>query len=125
MLVSLDIDGTLEFGDPPGPLTMAAVAELQTHGFVVGSASDRVRRNQQELWDLHGVTVDFVGHKHHLLQVRERFASKGYVHIGDTLADRYYARQAGFEFWFAWEVPASGIGLWLLGQFPRTSARSR
>ena len=74
---------------------MQAVA---ARGCVIGSASDRPRSNQQELWDRHGVDVHFVGGKHHLPDVRERFDADRYVHIGDTDVDEHFARQAGFEF---------------------------
>ena len=36
LVVSLDIDGTMEFGEPPGPITVALVRELVDAGFVVG-----------------------------------------------------------------------------------------
>ena len=41
ILISFDIDGTLEVGDPPGPLTMDMVRIVQDKGFLIGSCSDR------------------------------------------------------------------------------------
>ena len=41
ILISFDIDGTLEVGDPPGVLTMAMVKRAQAQGSVIGSCSDR------------------------------------------------------------------------------------
>ena len=49
-LVSFDIDGTLEVGDPPGPITMAMVRRAQAHGCIIGSASDRPLPVQQAIW---------------------------------------------------------------------------
>lgn len=72
--------------------------EAKARGYVVGSGSDRVRSDQQRLWDIHGVDVDFMGGKHHLDKVRNQFEAARYIHIGDTEVDRYYAEAAGFEF---------------------------
>ena len=99
-LVSFDIDGTMEFGDPPGPITIEVVHAARDAGWIVGSASDRTRRDQQLRWDERAVPVDFVSHKHHLVEVRARFEAVTCIHIGDTDVDQYYATQAGFRFFF-------------------------
>jgi len=98
ILVSLDIDGTMEFGEPPGPVTVAIVRRLLAAGVVVGSASDRTRGDQEDCWRACGVGVAFVGGKHHLDDVRARFAAARYVHVGDTYVDEHYAGLHGFEF---------------------------
>jgi FMN phosphatase YigB (HAD superfamily) len=99
VVVSFDIDGTLWAGDPPGPIELDVVLAVAAQGCVIGSASDRPRANQVDLWARHGVEVAFVGGKHHLPEVRQRFADAArFVHIGDTDVDEHYARQAGFEF---------------------------
>ena len=97
-VVSFDIDGTMQFGNPPGPIAVDLARSLAQLGHVVGSASDRTRSDQSALWDQHGLEVSFVGGKHHLHEVRTRFAADHYVHIGDTDVDEHYARLAGFEF---------------------------
>ena len=112
-LVSFDIDGTMFFGDPPGTITLDLVHKAKQLGYIVGSASDRPRRNQQELWDEHRVEVDFVSHKHHLDQIRERFPAKRYVHIGDTDVDKYFAEMHGFDFYFVHELPEAGSEGWI------------
>jgi hypothetical protein len=96
--VSFDIDGTMEFGDPPGPVPASVARELVARGHVVGVASDWPRSSQQPLWSQHGVEPQFVGGKHHLHEVKARFAAARYVHIGDTEIDEHYALLAGFEF---------------------------
>lgn len=98
MLISFDIDGTMEFGQPPGPVPVSFVRELAADGHVIGSASDRTRSDQSLLWEQHGIDVAFVGGKHHLHEVREQFPAERHVHIGDTHVDEHYARLAGFEF---------------------------
>jgi hypothetical protein len=106
VVVSFDIDGTMEFGHPPGPVSVEFVRALADDGHVVGSASDRTRGDQTSLWELHGVAVAFVGGKHHLDDVRERFPAERHVHIGDTDVDAHFARLAGFEFLHADQLSA-------------------
>jgi phosphoglycolate phosphatase-like HAD superfamily hydrolase len=98
ILVSFDIDGTMEFGDPPGPVPAEVARELVGRGYIVGVASDWPRSSQQPLWSRHGVEPEFVGGKHHLHEVKEQFAADRYVHVGDTEVDERYALLAGFEF---------------------------
>ena len=113
ILVSFDLDGTLEVGDPPGPIPIAAVRKTQELGYTIGSASDRTRRDQEDLWATHGIPVHFVGGKHHLHEVRARFDCVRYVHIGDSLVDELYALQAGFEFHHVDALPVDGTAGWL------------
>jgi hydroxymethylpyrimidine pyrophosphatase-like HAD family hydrolase len=110
-LVSFDIDGTLEAGDPPGPITFAQVADVQARGCVVGSASDRTLSDQRAVWQRAGISVDFVCHKHHLGQSTSHFNCQRMLHIGDTYVDEYYARLAGFEFYDVADLPGSWLSL--------------
>ena len=104
VVVSFDIDGTMEFGDPPGPVPAAVVRERVARGYVVGCASDWPRSSQQPLWARHGIEPSFVGGKHHLHEVREQFAADQYLHVGDTDVDERYALLAGFEFLSVYEL---------------------
>lgn len=97
-LVSFDIDGTLELGDPPGPIGAGLVAQARRQGCVIGSASDRTLREQGEIWTALGIEPDFISRKHQLVEVRENFTRDWMVHIGDTHIDEHFARVAGFEF---------------------------
>jgi FMN phosphatase YigB (HAD superfamily) len=97
-LVSFDIDGTLEAGDPPGPITMGMVRKAQAHGCIIGSSSDRPLPVQQAIWERYGIEVSFVSAKQNLPDVRSRFSADEYYHIGDTELDRQFALAAGFHF---------------------------
>ena len=97
-LISFDIDGTLEFGDPPGILTVEMVRTAQDLGYIVGSCSDRTVSNQKRLWAEHSITVAFTVLKHQLDKVKAQFSAEEYYHIGDSDMDEYYSRQAGFLF---------------------------
>ncbi len=98
VLVSFDIDGTLEAGDPPGPVTMNMVRKAQARGCIIGSASDRPLPVQQAIWDRHRIEVSFVSAKQGLLDLKSRFSAEEYYHIGDTEMDRQCAVAAGFQF---------------------------
>jgi hypothetical protein len=97
-LVSFDIDGTLECGQPPGVVPLALVTTAKRLGYLVGSCSDRPVAYQQALWDTLGIAVDFTVLKHRLADVRARFAATTYYHVGDAEADARYATDAGFRF---------------------------
>ena len=105
ILVSFDIDGTLEAGDPPGPITMDMVRNAEAHGCIIGSSSDRPLPVQQAIWDRHNIQVSFVSSKQKLLDLKSRFAAKDYYHVGDTDLDRQFALEAGFN--FVWMEDAS------------------
>ena len=98
VLVSFDIDGTLEAGDPPGPITMSMVRKARDHGCIIGSASDRPLPVQQAIWDRNSIEVSFVSTKQGLLDLKSRFPAEEYYHIGDTDLDRQFALAAGFHF---------------------------
>ena len=97
-LVSFDIDGTLEIGEPPGIVSIALVHAARRLGYLVGSCSDRPISFQQDMWQSLGIVPDFTALKHRLDEVRARFAATAYYHIGDTDTDERYATAAGFRF---------------------------
>ena len=97
-LVSFDIDGTLEVGDPPGIVTIAMVQHARRLGYLIGSCSDRTINYQQTLWSRLDIAPDFTVLKHRLADVKARFAAQAYYHIGDTDVDHHAASGAGFRF---------------------------
>ena len=104
-LVSFDIDGTLEFGDPRGSITMDMVRKVQAMGIWVGSCSDRPVSYQQQLWDRQNMSVDFTVLKNRLDDVKAEFLASSFLHIGDTDMDEYFAGQAGFQFLLVDSLP--------------------
>jgi len=97
-LISFDIDGTLEVGDPPGIITLHMVRQARHLGYVIGSCSDRTISFQKQLWYQHEISVDFTVLKHQLADVKARFQAEVYYHIGDTDMDHFFANKAGFRF---------------------------
>jgi hypothetical protein len=97
-LVSFDIDGTLEAGEPPGIVPVALVRRAKQLGYVIGSCSDRPIGYQQALWERLHIAVDFTVLKHRLADVKARFTAAVYYHIGDTDIDEAFAAGAAFRF---------------------------
>lgn len=114
VLISFDIDGTLEVGDPPGEISLERVRRCRSLGYIIGSSSDRVVSDQQRLWQRVGIEMDFVGHKHKLDEIRARFPeATRLIHIGDGDADHIYAVRHGFEFHWVDAVPDEGTPGWI------------
>ena len=99
ILISFDIDGTLEVGDPPGVLTMDMVRSAREKEFLIGSCSDRPISTQRIIWEQHNISIDFAVGKLMLPEVKATFEADVYYHIGDREdLDKKYALEAGFEF---------------------------
>ena len=107
-LISFDIDGTLEVGDPPGSITMEMVRRAKRLGYIIGSCSDRTVSTQQRIWRDNDIHVEFTVLKHQLGRVKALFQAEEYYHIGDTDMDQYFSDQAGFRFLFA-DVAAQSL----------------
>ncbi|MDA0365956.1 MAG: HAD family hydrolase [Chloroflexi bacterium] len=112
LVVSFDIDGTLEFGDPNGPVVSELVRTLQRAQVVVGSASDRTVLDQRRVWAAADLEPAFVVVKNHLRFVPERHPSDLLIHVGDRFADELEAANAGAVFvhvdalsWEEWLEP--------------------
>ena len=112
-LISFDIDGTLEVGDPPGQVTMEMVRRAQENGFLIGSCSDRSAASQEAIWSKHNIQADFIALKHRLDDVRGRFEADRYLHVGDTEVDRQFAEQAGFDFLWAHDADTEPWLVWV------------
>ena len=97
-VISFDIDGTLEVGDPPGQISLGFVLSAIENGYIVGSCSDRPLSYQKELWKQHNIKMKFTVLKQNLHEVRLKFPKNEYVHIGDTEVDQMMAKGADFDF---------------------------
>ena len=111
ILLSFDIDGTLEVGDPPGGVTIEMVRRAFDLGYVVGSCSDKPLSAQRALWERFEIPVAFIAAKHQLPDVRSQIVADSYYHIGDRDMDQQVAEQAGFGFWWVDDALAEP---WLL-----------
>ena len=112
-LISFDIDGTMEFGEPAGVITLEMVRKARSLGYLIGSCSDRTVGNQQRLWQEHQIPVDFTVLKHRLNDVKAQFQADEYYHIGDSELDEFYSGISGFRF-----LPADSSAPRVLGLDP-------
>jgi hypothetical protein len=101
ILISFDIDGTVEGGDPSGPVPLEFVRRAVALGALVGSSSDRTIADQRRFWRAGQVRTGFIVLKQQLPELKARYPCRRYLHIGDSMVDEYYAGVAGFEFWNA------------------------
>ena len=84
LLVTFDIDGTMEFGDPVGVVTKEVVQFYRDNGVLVGSASDRTKSTQLNMWNSFGFQVDFAIVKHKIPELMEEYTQcKSFWHVGD------------------------------------------
>ena len=97
-IFSFDIDGTLEIGDPPGPITLDLVRRVKGLGHVIGSCSDRTLSEQANMWERNRIEADFTSLRYQLPEVLERFPSERAIHVGDSHVDKMYAERAGFTY---------------------------
>ena len=103
ILLSFDIDGTLEFGDPPGGITGEMVRRAYELGYLVGSCSDRPLSSQRAMWARLNIEPVFVASKHQLPDVRAQIVADAYYHIGYRDTDSQIAAENGFGFWWNYE----------------------
>ena len=99
IVVSIDIDGTMEFGEPPGPVTVALVQTLVAAGHVVGCARPTARAPTSR------TTWAGARHRAHVRRwqasprtVRERFACRALRTRRRHACRRALRGVAGFEF---------------------------
>ena len=104
ILLSFDIDGTLEMGDPPGGVTADMVRHAHELGFIVGSCSDKPLSTQRRIWEEMEIEPAFVSAKHQLGMVREKIQADEYYHMGDRDTDFQAAKDNDFGFWWHYEA---------------------
>jgi phosphoglycolate phosphatase-like HAD superfamily hydrolase len=119
ILLSFDIDGTLEAGDPPGPLTFEMVVKAKELGCTIGSASDRALSAQQSMWDRAGIEPHFTAQKHRFDELLAKFPDHDiYLHIGDRNLDLQFAKEAGLSFLWMTDCTDEPWLRWLEGETP-------
>jgi hypothetical protein len=104
ILLSFDIDGTLELGDPPGGVTIEMVRRAHELGYIIGSCSDRPLSSQRKMWAQIEIEPSFVASKHQLDKVRAEHVADAYYHMGDRNTDLEAAENNGFGFWWHHEA---------------------
>ena len=101
LVISYDIDGTLENGEPSGPIKADEIKHHQSKGNIVGSCSQNDIWEQAQTWEELGITPDFMVLKdaRNLRIVQNTWPDASlYIHIGDWVGlDDVIAKQAGWK----------------------------
>ncbi|MBP1448847.1 MAG: HAD family hydrolase [Thermoproteus sp.] len=101
---AFDCDGTLEFGNPPGPVKIEQLMQMSSRGIVVVIVSDS--GNCARLWKENGGPFLHVSggatsgdqRTNALLAVKRMFQAERYVYVSDNPGDDKRSADAGFEY---------------------------
>ena len=94
-MIAFDVDGTLEVGNPPGPIKLSKLKRLKEFGLIVGI----VGSFKKVKGVLPNLDFYYPGHPHkpkYLREIRERYNPALAIYVGDEEADRLAALNAGF-----------------------------
>lgn len=97
VVISFDLDGTLSFGDPPGPIEPEHLNKLKKGKYTIGGASGKEIEYQKKKWEENGITPQFIVKKQKMKKLKKMNADK-YIHVGDMEDDAELADNAGFRF---------------------------
>lgn len=93
---ALDLDGTLAWGDPVGPITRDHLLMLQAMGYVIGSSSGKTADEVLPKWRANGFEPAFFIHKDELAKLKPDYDE--ITHVGDLPHDVRAAQQAGVNY---------------------------
>ncbi len=92
---AFDRDGTLAWGDPPGPISCNHILRLRKLGHAIGGSGGQPLEERYQNWRDNGVEPDFAVHKA-LDMTTLRYDVV--VHVGDADDDSGCARSAGIGY---------------------------
>jgi len=93
---AFDRDGTLEWGNPPGPITKGHLGRTRALGYAIGGSGGQAAQEQERNWQENRSKPDFVVYKGDLPSLRGRFTEL--THVGDREDDLNWARKAGARY---------------------------
>jgi len=97
VVITFDVDGTLECGEPKGPIKLDILRKLKEEKFTVGivGAYQKVQKH------IGNLDFYFGGDPHkieHLSKVREMFKPRLALYVADRESDRAVALKTGFTY---------------------------
>lgn len=98
VVLVFDVDGTLEVGNPPGPIPLKTLLYLKEKDFIVGIVGswDKIPERTLAKLDFH-----YPGHPEKpkwLSKVRERYSPTIVLYIADEERDRDACKRAGVTY---------------------------
>ena len=99
-IISFDIDGTMEFGNPSGLVTVEMVKAEIVKGNAIISCSGHIVANQIKMFKEHGIELQMACLKGGLREAKRNWNVnvERYIHIGDDEIDKEAAEFARFEY---------------------------
>jgi len=99
MLLAFDVDGTMSWGSPPGPITPELLKALKAERHLIVGASGHAPEFQVKEFADRGIALDACPTKslEGLRKVKEEFKADRYILVGDSPTDRETALDAGYE----------------------------
>jgi SAM-dependent methyltransferase len=94
--IGFDRDGTLWYGDPPGPITKEHLKKAKAKGYVIGGSSGQSAQEQERQWRENNLEPNFVVTKSELPRLKDRFTKL--IHVGDAQDDAEWAEKAGAHY---------------------------
>jgi len=88
---AFDRDGTLEWGNPPGPVKKHHLIFLKQLGYQIGGSGGQAEGEQYSNWKSNGIDPDFVVFKSDIYTLKPRYSK--IIHIGDDITDRKVANR--------------------------------
>jgi len=94
--IGFDRDGTLWYGDPPGPITKEHLERAGKKDYIIGGSSGQTVEEQQRQWRENGLEPSFVVTKSELPSLKNKFDEL--IHVGDDRDDAEWAQKAGAHY---------------------------
>jgi len=90
--IGFGCDGTLWYGDPPGPIEKWHLEKAKAKGYIIGGSSGQSVEEQRRQWGQNGLEPGFVVTKSELSQLPGRFDEL--IYVGDAQDDAEWAQRA-------------------------------
>ncbi|MEM1944138.1 MAG: HAD family hydrolase [Nitrososphaerota archaeon] len=103
MIIAVDVDGTLEVGDPPGPISVLTLANIARRKYpsviIVSDSYQKVWNRVDMLGYMIPVCAITGGKAERLKAIRREYPMEDrYIMVGDSPDDAEAAREAGYEY---------------------------
>lgn len=80
-VISIDRDGVVSWGKPPGPITPDHIRNLKVKGYIVGTGGGASAEEQKLQWVMHGIVPDFALSKGELFSLKRQFPNAELIHV--------------------------------------------
>lgn len=93
---AFDRDGTLIWGNPPGPIVKEHLLQTRKLGYDIGGSGGQPSDEQYSNWKNNGIKPDFTVYKPELSSLKKRYVKV--TQVGDDILDKKIAADCGFDY---------------------------